>query len=450
MNQDRDPRATKRSGKRTKRCASVRFAEVDSPTDMARPSNPAKARRTPKLGRHSSGQARVTINGKTHYCGRWGSAEAYARYAELLREWQDNDGKVVEPVPHAGQVHLKVRDLFRQFLDYVDGSGRYRKNGKPTQQRSMFALIGRELGEFAGHLPVTKVTEATLVSWRDQIERNPELTRRGINRKIQAALQVFKWGRARGLVPKPVWADISCIEPLKRGEVGERPENGRPRRAVSVEEVEQVVVHCCRQVAAMLRLQALCGMRPGEVIAMRWSDIDKEGIDGDTTGSWLYTVPGGGKTGHHGHVTRYLLPPAAQRILEQFPALPLAHIFSPAEAMAERSERRRKERKTKVQPSQQRRDREAKCNYAQVWGINEYRRHVERACERADVPRFTPHEVRHGFVTWAANALSLSAAAAAANHRNLTTTQRYVHVRPTDALSVAAAVQARVEALVNG
>lgn len=61
----------------------------------------------------------------------------------------------------------------------------YRKNGKPPQQRPMFALIGRELGEFAGHLPATKEAEATLVSWREQSERNPELTRRGINRRIQ-------------------------------------------------------------------------------------------------------------------------------------------------------------------------------------------------------------------------------------------------------------------------
>jgi len=172
MKQDREPRATKRSGKRTKRCASVRFDEIDSPSNMARQPKPAKARRTPKLGRHSSGQARVTINGKTHYCGRWGSAEAYARYAELLRQWQDNDGKVAPPVPHAGQVNVKVRDLFRQFLDYVDSSGRYRKNGKPTQQRSMFALIGRELGEFAGHLPVTKVTEATLVQSGQPVGRS--------------------------------------------------------------------------------------------------------------------------------------------------------------------------------------------------------------------------------------------------------------------------------------
>ena len=57
-----------------KRCASVRFPVLAStPVSKARK---AKARPIPKLGRHSSGQARVTLNGKVHYCGRWGTAEA--------------------------------------------------------------------------------------------------------------------------------------------------------------------------------------------------------------------------------------------------------------------------------------------------------------------------------------------------------------------------------------
>ena len=48
-----------------KRCASVRFPVLASqPVSKARK---AKARPIPKLGRHSSGQARVTLNGKVHY-----------------------------------------------------------------------------------------------------------------------------------------------------------------------------------------------------------------------------------------------------------------------------------------------------------------------------------------------------------------------------------------------
>lgn len=193
----------------------------------------------------------------------------------------------------------------------------------------------------------------------------------------------------------------------------------------------------------MIRLQALVGMRPGEVCALRWADISKAPIEGDTVGCWLYTVQAG-KTSHRGHVTRYLLPPAAQKILEQFPATPLAYVFSPAAAMAERRQRLRAARKTPPTGQTLARDATADRDYATRWGINEYRHAVERAAKAAKVERFTPHELRTGFATWACNALSLSAAAAALNHRHLTTTQGYVKVRANDALAVAAAMQARV------
>jgi len=434
----------KKAQAQTKLCASVSFAGLGS-DPMSTEAKPAKARRIPRLGRHSSGQARVTLNGKVHYCGVWGSVEAYARYAELICEWQTNGEVATERAPNAVQATLRLADVLQQFLDHVDATGRYRKNGKPTTQRGEFENVVRSVTEFAGDVRVARMTEATLVAWRDQLERNPKLTRTGINRKVGKVLQILRWGRARGLVPKVVWADVSAIEPLRRGEVGDRPERGRPRRAVTLEEVEKVAAHCSPHVADMLRLQALCGMRPGEVLQMRWADIDREPLEGDTSGAWLYVVPSA-KTSHHGHTTRYVLPKAAQEILGRYPALPLANIFSPATAMAERRERRRAARQSKLTPSQRQRDANAKREYAETWDTHEYRRHVTRACDAAGIERFTPHEVRHGFVTWAANALSLGAAAAAANHRSVSTTQRYVHVSQADAITVAAAVQARMEA----
>ena len=431
-----------------KRCASLRFPPVTCTSMATTPRT--QGRRPPKLCKHSTGQARVVIAGKTYYCGRWGSAESYLRHAELIREWQERDGAPPPKAPNVVQASTTVGDLLDRHLEHIDATGRYRKNGEPTRTRAWIVAIGKAFRAFAGSMPVSRCTEATLVAFRDQLERNQEITRRGINRKITTLLQVFRWGRVRGLVQKTVWADVSTIEPLKRGEVGDRAEHGRARRAVTPEEVQRIVAHCCPQVAAMLQLQVMCGMRPGEVLAMRWADIQKTGFDGSESGAWLYVVPGGGKTGHHGHVTRYFLMKAAQQILERFPATPLAAIFSPAVAMAERRKKLRAARKSSVQPSQRERDRAAQHDYADSWGINEYRRHILRACELAGIKPFTPHEVRHGFVTWAANTLGLGAAAAAANHRNVTTTQRYVHVAPIDALAVAAAAQARAERSASG
>lgn len=58
---------------------------------MARHSNPGKARRIPRLGSHSTGQARATIAGETYYCGRWGSVEAYAELPSKVGPRPHND-----------------------------------------------------------------------------------------------------------------------------------------------------------------------------------------------------------------------------------------------------------------------------------------------------------------------------------------------------------------------
>ena len=44
-------------------------------------------RRLPKLGRHSRGQARVTLGVRVHYCGAWGTVDAQQCYTELLAKW---------------------------------------------------------------------------------------------------------------------------------------------------------------------------------------------------------------------------------------------------------------------------------------------------------------------------------------------------------------------------
>jgi len=119
---------------------------------MSKQANSAKARRIPKLGRHSSGQARVVLNGKVHYCGVWGTVEAHARYAELIREWQERGEQPSARAPNAAQASLKLGDLLTQFLEHVDATGRYRKNGAPTTQRGNFQRVCDSLREFAGRV----------------------------------------------------------------------------------------------------------------------------------------------------------------------------------------------------------------------------------------------------------------------------------------------------------
>lgn len=407
----------------------------------------AAPRRLPRMSLHkSSGQARVVLAGKEHYLGKWGTPDAHAKYAALMRAWVDSGG--VPPPQHQAptvvEATYRVRDLQRDYLAFLDATGRHQKHGVPTSQRVYVEITLRAFCAFAGELPVHRLRESLLVQWRDRLEGNAKLTRNGINRKVRTLLGVLRWGRARGHVTREAWADCAAIEPLRRGQCGSRPERGRPRRAPSFDEIERVAAACkSRQVAAMLRLQALTAMRPGEVAAMRWQDIDQRPVQAaEGVACWTYHVAAP-KTEHHGRTVKYYLPPAAQAILREFPGLPGAYVFSVEAAMHERRQRLRANRQTPVTDSTRRIDAARSRVFGARWSSQAYLHHVERACVTAGVDRFTPHEVRHAALTWVANHIGVTAAMAVANHASAQVTARYVHRDEAQALAAVAAVQRR-------
>lgn len=399
-----------------------------APTNGLPHGRPTKPQKLPKISRHSSGNARVTIGGRVHYLGKYGTPEMHRRYAELLES-------PAAPTITAPDVLFTAADLCARWWQHVEGTGKYLKDEQPTSSRT---IIGRILKNFCDHLggvPVRTFTSGLLVQWRDNLERNRKLTRRGINRQVDAVRMVFKWGRQRNLVPKEVFWDLRDIEKLPAS--ASRKETLRERRGVTLEEVERVAAACrSRHVAAMLRLQALTGARPGEIRLLRPCDIDKNPKGAPEVGWWLYKVRSS-KTSHHGGETVYWLGPAAQRILEQFPVHRAAYYFSPRASMEERRKDLRAERETP--PTKQMRERDSKPRkpFADFYGPVEYGNAVEVARVRAGVDYFTPHEIRHGFATWAIEVGGIAGAQAALNHRHATTTDKYLHRSERAAFSIA-------------
>ena len=97
----------------------------------------------------------------------------------------------------------------------------------------------------------------------------------------------------------------------------------------------QLSSHVASPVWAMIELQRLSGMRPGEVVLMRLCDIDRSGK------VWLYR-PGRHKAEHHGHARVVPLGPQAQSVLEPFLARDeRTFLFSPKEAEQARNAKRR-------------------------------------------------------------------------------------------------------------
>ena len=126
------------------------------------------------------------------------------------------------------------------------------------------------------------------------------------------------------------------------------------------------------------------------------------------------------------------LGPRAQAVLRAFLKPDVtAYLFDPREAEADRSAERRRNRKSRMTPSQAKRKRKARPkraprdHYTKDSYARAVARAVARACEKAKVPRWHPHQLRHTAATKLRREYGLEAAQVVLGHRTAVVTQIY-------------------------
>ncbi|MCC6783129.1 MAG: tyrosine-type recombinase/integrase [Planctomycetes bacterium] len=360
------------------------------------------------------------------------------RFAAALLAWESAGRKVTPAVfdaaagrplsaGHGEPGGLTVRDLVAQYETWLDTTGRHREpDGRPSTLRMAIEKGLAEFVESAGDLGIERVSCALLHRHRDRLEGHRHLTRYGINRKLSFVVAALRWAWKRGILPTPAWADAKLLEPLTRAEAGNRPQ-GIPKRLPTLDEIRAVLPHCSRQVAGLVRLQALTGMRPGEAVTIRFEDVERVTRDGVSFG--IYRVVRA-KTQRYGYETSYVLNARALELLDEFKRPGGGYVFRPCDAERERSIERREARETK--PTKQTRDRDERARrraFAERYDRADYAQALERACKAAGIAKFVPHSLRHLVATWAANnpLLGAGAARAALGHANPASTARYLH-----------------------
>jgi integrase len=174
----------------------------------------------------------------------------------------------------------------------------------------------------------------------DMIQRG--WCRKTINQQVGRIKRMFTWGVENELVDPSVFHGIHAVAGLRVGR-SSAPESA-PVRPVPDEVVDAVLPFASPQVCAMIQLQRLTGMRPGEVCIMRTSDIDTH------QQPWVYR-PSRHKTQHHQHERAIFLGPKAQQVIQPFMNTRRAdaYVFSPAAA---EKARRRRLHKLRVYPDQ--------------------------------------------------------------------------------------------------
>jgi len=390
----------------------------------------------PKMSRHTTGQAVVRLSGKDHYLGSFGSSEAQVRYDALIAEWLAHGRLLTEMVSGELSVNELVLAYWQQHVEV-----HYRKGGKPTSEVSCIGAALRFLKDAYGLTAVSEFGPLRLKAVREKMIA-AGMSRRVVNRYVGKVRAAFRWGTENELVPPSVFHGLQSVAGLKAGRCDAHETD--PVKPVPNAFVEAVLPLVSAQVRAMIELQRLSGMRPGEVCQLRTCDIELTGK------VWIYR-PRAHKTEHHGKVREIYFGPKAQEILRPWLKQDLqAFVFSPTEAKTSLIAQRRQSRKSPLWPShvrhQQRKrkpspKRAPKAHYTTAtyrqaieYGIAKANRQIKE--DERKLPNWSPNQLRHNAATALRKEFGIELARIILGHSTAFTTEIYAEADRDQALAV--------------
>ena len=398
-----------------------------------------RSSRVPSYRLHKpSGQARVIINRKHYYLGKYGTPESLEKYHRLVAEHlRTPAGTPTAALAAAPQSGLPIEELIFRYWQFAESC--HVKNGKRSDRwyhirlalRPLRKLYGSTLACEFGPRKLKNVREQMIV---DGLNSGRALNRKYINDHVGIIKRVFRWAVGEELVPVQVYQALETVESIHKGRDSRLTESRKVKPAPK-KHVRAVLNIVSPQIRAMIELQLLTGMRPDEVTIMRPCDID------DTGDVWVY-VPESHKMEHKDLDRVILLGPTAQKVLRPWLARePDAYLFSPREVSDDALARRRKNTGV-VRSSVLRRTTDAE--YARMprdhYDDETYCQAVERACKKAGVPKWTPGQLRHNAGTVIRNKYGLEAARLILGHRSASTTEIYAEKDMAEAARIVKAL----------
>lgn len=367
-------------------------------------------KRPPKYSLHKpTGQARVRINGRTHYLGKFDSPESHKRYDSLISKWL---GGTFD----ADRESLTISRLSILYVNHAREY--YRKNGVETSEVHSIQTALRPLVSKCGREKVSQFGPKRLKSVRDAMI-GLNWSRTGINAAVRRITRMLRWAVENELADSSVYESCKAVTGLRRGRSEAR--ESAPVKPVPIADVDAVQPFLSAELWTMIQLQLVTGMRPGEVCIMRMADIDR------STDVWAFR-PQSHKTQHHGRERIVFLGPKAQALIQPFlTADRERYLFSPKTAEAERNNARRENRKSPMTPSQAaRQPKEDPVRTAgECYHRQSFTKAVARACRLAKVDLWSPNRLRHNAATELRKEFGLEAARTVLGHTEADTTLFY-------------------------
>lgn len=327
--------------------------------------------------------------------GRYGSKEAAEGYRRFAADWLAGKYEgAAEGEASAGGA--TVAAVVGRWLSHIEKT--HVKDGRQTSAVAMCRSVSLIVNRLFGASSAADFRPEHLREVRNQMVE-AGMARVTVNQYTRYAVALFKWAGSMSMVPAAVFEALKLVEPLKPGRTA-APDRERKRPATDAQ-VEATLPHLCprepdrgARVAAMIRIQRLAGMRPGEICAMERGEIDT------SADVWHYVVGKANKNRHRGKVQDYYLGPRAVAILKPYldAAPATGSVFGEIAA--------------------------------------DYARAIRVASVKAGA-RWSPHQLRHALATAVAERFrSLEHAAAAIGDTAAVASAVYVHIDPKQQVKI--------------
>lgn len=347
---------------------------------------------------HSSGQARVKVNGKTVYLGVWGSDESKKKYAELVHQLSAASG--AEPSLQNPSVSQLI-EQWKRHAEVFYGNG----SREPKCFEAALIVVDRIFGSFPAKeidVKCLKIVRAAMISgsWMTEVEKLKrrqtgarfDWSKNYTNHQVARIKTVWRWAEGEGIVPRGSWDHLRTLRGLNRAQARDT----KPRQPATWEMIEKILPVLPPAVSAMIQFQWWTGCRPSEVVLMRADEVDRSGP------IWFFR-PEEHKTKWRGQDRAVAIGTEGQKILGPFL------------------------------------DTTPKDGFVFVTGwerkpytATSYGRAISRGCDRAKAERFTAYQIRHAFKLRVTRTLGLDAARASMGQTSLGATNGYARQQDLD------------------
>lgn len=397
-------------------------------------------------------QGVVRLDGKDIYLGPYNSPESLEKYHRLIAEWMSASRTPVlnqaldltVPRTETEPRILSVNELLLAFWHHA--SVYYAsKDGSPTELSCLKYSL-RPVRDLYGMSPANEFGPKALKAVREWFIAKG-ICRDQINSHISRIRRAFRWAVAEQLVEPSLLEALKAVDGLRKGRSNAK--ESTPVKPVPLADVDATLPFVAPQIAAMIQVQRLTGMRPGEVVIMRPCDIEQ----GDVM--WFYR-PSKHKTDYLDVEKLIPLGPKTTNVLQPFMDRPPEQfLFSPAQAEELRQEsrgrNRRPDRKTKVYPSELRaiekrkskaRLKTSKRPKRERYDVASYRRAITYGIKKAgkagvQIPHWHPHQLRHARATEVRKTHGIEGAQVALGHQTADVTQVYAERNMALAIRIA-------------